>query len=172
MSVRATNVYEERSLGLFNEEEDDSDEESAFGKGDPSENKMVGWSRYLAFHARRQLAFDIWWLGLALWLVCIIERSAINDKENESYFTIFQIIFELVSAYGTVGLSLGTASVRRLSSHNLILGPTDDGFDSFFLSGQLLVRWSLHTAGKAHRHLRYDSRPAPRTAGRHRPSCE
>ena len=25
--------------------------------------------------ARRQLAFDIWWLGFALWLVCIIEVS-------------------------------------------------------------------------------------------------
>lgn len=23
--------------------------------------------------ARRQLAFDIWWLAFALWLVCIIE---------------------------------------------------------------------------------------------------
>lgn len=25
--------------------------------------------------ARRQLAFDMWWLALALWLVCIIEVS-------------------------------------------------------------------------------------------------
>jgi len=25
--------------------------------------------------ARRQLAFDIWWLGFALWLICIIEVS-------------------------------------------------------------------------------------------------
>ena len=25
--------------------------------------------------ARRQLAFDIWWLGFALWLICIIEAS-------------------------------------------------------------------------------------------------
>lgn len=37
--------------------------------------------------ARRQLAFDIWWLGFALWLICIIEvgqlqkiRSCQADK--------------------------------------------------------------------------------------------
>lgn len=53
--------------------------------------------------------------GLALWLVCIIERGAINNPDNESYFNIFAILFELVSAYGTVGLSLGVSYVRRLS---------------------------------------------------------
>jgi Trk-type K+ transport system membrane component len=45
--------------------------------------------------------------GLALWLVCIIERSELNDITNESYFNTFSVIFEIVSAYGTVGLSLG-----------------------------------------------------------------
>jgi hypothetical protein len=32
--------------------------------------KSVG---VLISSARRQLAFDIWWLAFALWLVCIIE---------------------------------------------------------------------------------------------------
>jgi Trk-type K+ transport system membrane component len=67
MSVRATNVYEERSLGVFDNDSDDSDEEEEeeeLARKDP--NKVVGWSRYLAFHARRQLAFDIWWLGGSL----------------------------------------------------------------------------------------------------------
>lgn len=111
MSVRATNVYEERSLGVFN---DDDDEEEEDVEGQPG-GKVVGWSRYIAFHARRQLAFDIWWLGLALWLVCIIERGQLNNVANESYFNIFSIIFELVSAYGTVGLSLGLAYVSGCS---------------------------------------------------------
>lgn len=75
--------------------------------------------------ARRQLAFDIWWLGFALWLVCIIEVSdaSVQDSSKEgadvrqktnlenaddaTWFNIFNVIFELVSAYGTVGLSLG-----------------------------------------------------------------
>ncbi|KAL7412684.1 cation transport protein-domain-containing protein [Mrakia frigida] len=109
MSVRATNVYEERSLGLFDDQEEGSDEEDAEEAIKAGEGKVAGWTRYLTFHARRQLAFDIWWLGLALWLVCIIERGAINNPDNESYFNIFAILFELVSAYGTVGLSLGVS---------------------------------------------------------------
>lgn len=62
MSVRSTNVYEERSLGLFEEEDDSDDGEDAYQK-DAAESKVAGWTRYLAFHARRQLAFDMWWLG-------------------------------------------------------------------------------------------------------------
>jgi len=49
----------------------------------------------------------MWWLGLALFLVCIIERHGLDDEDNASWFNIFNILFELVSAYGTVGLSLG-----------------------------------------------------------------
>lgn len=49
----------------------------------------------------------MWWIVGALWLVCIIERPSLNDKEKWEYMSIFNIIFELVSAYGTVGLSLG-----------------------------------------------------------------
>jgi hypothetical protein len=29
--------------------------------------------------ARRQLAFDIWWLAFALWLVCIIEVCLLDS---------------------------------------------------------------------------------------------
>ncbi|OCF31127.1 potassium ion transporter [Kwoniella heveanensis BCC8398] len=113
LSVRATNVYEEKSLGLFGEEEED--EFGGEGEGAQAVAKYIGW------HARRQLAFDIWWLGFALWLVCIIERGHLdNDEDN---FNIFNVIFELVSAYGTVGLSLGVTydnfsfcgSFRKLS---------------------------------------------------------
>ncbi|WVQ71233.1 hypothetical protein IAR50_000758 [Cryptococcus sp. DSM 104548] len=114
LSVRATNVYEEKSLGLFDEDVED-DDVSEEGEGAQAVAKYIGW------HARRQLAFDIWWLGFALWLVCIIERGHIdNDQE---WFNIFNIIFELVSAYGTVGLTVGlpydnysfSGSFRKLS---------------------------------------------------------
>ncbi|BEI89225.1 uncharacterized protein CcaverHIS019_0205870 [Cutaneotrichosporon cavernicola] len=106
MSVRSTNVYEERSLGLFEDEEDDDGlEEEDLGK----ENGANAVAKYLGFHARRQLAFDMWWIVGALLLVCIIERGSLNDKEKWEYMNVFNIIFELVSAYGTVGLSLGVS---------------------------------------------------------------
>lgn len=103
MSVRSTNVYEEQSLGIYRETEE-SEGESQF---EPTGPRVTVWSRYLAMHARKQLAFDMWWLGLALFLVCIIQRPELDDAATMSYFNIFTIVFELVSAYGTVGLSLG-----------------------------------------------------------------
>ncbi|KIM40298.1 hypothetical protein M413DRAFT_176376 [Hebeloma cylindrosporum] len=101
MSVRSTNVYEEQSLGIFNEE---VDEEEDF---EPSGPRMTVWSRYLAMHARRQLAFDMWWLAFSLFVICIIEKNNLENPANFGWFDIFRLLFELVSAYGTVGLSLG-----------------------------------------------------------------
>ncbi|KAH9067652.1 cation transport protein-domain-containing protein [Lactarius vividus] len=117
MSVRSTNVYEERSLGIY---EDDSsvDEEGLRLSGD----RMTVWGNYLATHARKQLAFDMWWLGLALFLVCIIERDQLENPENATWFNIFNIIFELVSAYGGVGLSIGLPYfLRQTESGELLL---------------------------------------------------
>ncbi|KAJ8486784.1 hypothetical protein ONZ51_g4604 [Trametes cubensis] len=103
MSVRSTNVYEEKSLGVFASEEDLSSEEAFNASG----NRATVWGRYLAMHARKQLSFDMWWLGVALFLVCIIEKDGLEDESTNDWFTIFTVVFELVSAYGTVGLSLG-----------------------------------------------------------------
>lgn len=99
MSIRSTNVYEERSLGIFDEIDPNEEEPQNEGRG--------AIIKYLGWHARRQLAFDIWWLAASLWIVCIIERGSITNPDNYGWFTIFSVLFELVSAYGTVGLSLG-----------------------------------------------------------------
>ncbi|SPC67811.1 related to potassium transporter TRK-1 [Ustilago sp. UG-2017b] len=119
LSVRSTNVYEEKSLGVYVDE-------GPVEPGAPPEesNNAKVWGSFLASHARRQLAFDIWWLGFALWLICIIERNDIQDPNSNGWFTIFSCLFELTSAYGTVGLSLGTP------------------FDNFSLSGR------FHTLSK------------------------
>lgn len=34
--------------------------------------------------ARRQLAFDMWWLALSLWLICIIEVSSFERRNTDS----------------------------------------------------------------------------------------
>jgi hypothetical protein len=86
MSVRSTNVYEENSLGVFEDDDDSVDENFT-----PDGSTATVWSRYLALHMRKQLSFgiaflnltpsnsnrlsDMWWLALALFLVCIIEVS-------------------------------------------------------------------------------------------------
>lgn len=87
MALRQTNTYEERSIGL---ERGDS-----MGKGG------------LGMHLRRQLAYDIWFQLVAWFLICIIERGKI--VQGQDGFSIFSILFEVTSAYGTVGLSLGVS---------------------------------------------------------------
>ncbi|KAL2354778.1 cation transport protein-domain-containing protein [Cryomyces antarcticus] len=94
ISVRRTNVYEEKSLGLYD------------GEGDEGEDKS-----YLAAHLRRQLSFDLWYIFLGLFVIAIVEGPRLQDP-NEYAFTLFNVLFEIVSAYGTVGLSLGYPNIN------------------------------------------------------------
>ncbi|KAF1848050.1 high affinity potassium transport protein [Cucurbitaria berberidis CBS 394.84] len=90
MSMRQTNVYEEKSLGVWGGEEEDDGTQSS----------------YLSHHLRRQLSFDLWFVFLGFFLIAIIEGSRLENT-NEYAFSLFSVLFEIVSAYGTVGLSLG-----------------------------------------------------------------
>jgi potassium uptake Trk family protein len=54
--------------------------------------------------ARKLLFKDFTWIYLAMVFVCFVEEDAIS---NDPDFAVFKVIFEIVSAYGTVGLSLG-----------------------------------------------------------------
>ena len=91
ISVRRTNVYEEKSLGVFSGEEVGDD------GNDPS---------YVGQHLRRQLSFDLWYLFLGFFIICIVEGDRLANQSQYS-FNMFAVLFEIVSAYGTVGLSLG-----------------------------------------------------------------
>ncbi|KAK9351178.1 cation transport protein-domain-containing protein [Lipomyces doorenjongii] len=61
---------------------------------------------FVSNHLRRQLSFDLWYLFLGLFIICIAEGPQLQDPNNID-FSIFNVLFEVVSAYGTVGLSLG-----------------------------------------------------------------
>ena len=52
LAVRSTNVYEERSLGVLEDDMDSLDEEP-----DANGPRARVWGSYLAWHARKQLAF-------------------------------------------------------------------------------------------------------------------
>lgn len=89
MSMRQTNVYEEKSLGVWVDESEDD-----------------AHSSYLSHHLRRQLSFDLWFVFLGFFLISIVEGKRLENT-NEYAFSLFSVLFEIVSAYGTVGLSLG-----------------------------------------------------------------
>lgn len=66
MTVRSTNVYEDKAIGVFASDSDSSDDESLLKKEKefeeqarrvPKHQRQRVWGKYLAFHARRQLAF-------------------------------------------------------------------------------------------------------------------
>ncbi|OCK91161.1 potassium transport protein TRK1/TRK2 [Cenococcum geophilum 1.58] len=93
ISMRQTNVYEEKSLGVWGSEDDDKP------------------SSYLGAHLRRQLSFDLWFVFLGFFLIAIIEGNRLENR-NDYAFTLFSVLFEIVSAYGTVGLSLGYPGIN------------------------------------------------------------
>lgn len=95
ISIRASNTYEERSLGLYEEE------------GKPNENNGKD---YILTHMRNQLSFDLWFIFLGVFCICIAEARRIVDDSIPS-FTIWTVLFEVTSAYGNVGLSLGYPTV-------------------------------------------------------------
>ncbi|KAF8576740.1 TrkH-domain-containing protein [Ramaria rubella] len=101
MSIHTTNVYEEQSLGIFEAPPDDEDEEPELSG---SRRERLG--KYLHWHLRRQLSIDIWWLVWAVFIICIIERANLMD-DTKKWFDVFRVLFELVSAFGGIGLSLG-----------------------------------------------------------------
>ena len=100
ISLRTTNIYEERSVGLDAEEyeaqETEKQEQSLGGRGGQG---LAGT------HIRNQLAYDLWWIMLSWFLICLVEEPRLNTSAPG--YSPFTILFEVVSAYGNCGLSLG-----------------------------------------------------------------
>ncbi len=106
ISVRRTNVYEEKSLGVYNQ--NDVDEQT-------SGNDL----EFVGAHLRRQLSFDLWFLSLGFFILTISEGSSLQSVD----FTMFSVLFEVISAYGTVGMSLGySGGNASLSSQFSVVG--------------------------------------------------
>lgn len=98
ISIRRTNVYEEQSLGVYLRDENHED------VPDDSPRNFVG------AHLRNQLSFDLWFIFLGLFIICIAEGGKLDN--NDYRFSVFSVLFEVISAYGTVGLSLGYTDVN------------------------------------------------------------
>lgn len=109
ISVRRTNVYEEKSLGIYHEG----------GGEDDDEQEPAGSLSYVGAHLRRQLSFDLWYIFIGFFILSISEGPRIQAND----FNMFSILFEIVSAYGTVGLSLGYTGINAsLSSQFSVVG--------------------------------------------------
>jgi Trk-type K+ transport system membrane component len=139
ITMRHSNVYEERSLGIYAPEDEPPPDNSPEVEVEPARRRRRLTSgpntqltkvlrRAITFHGvgvqkppaeaadesrvsfvtqqiRGQLAHDLWWLVLAIFVIVTIEtRNFLDDAVS---FSIFNVIFEVVSAYGCVGISVG-----------------------------------------------------------------
>lgn len=104
ISIRNSNVYEERSLGIYaddpayenlKEEYAKTSRFSWFQRGIfPTANESS--RRYfIQQQLRAQLAHDLWWLVLAIWLIMIVEAKSFES--NPSLFSVFNVTFETIS---------------------------------------------------------------------------
>ncbi|KAF9697211.1 hypothetical protein EKO04_004567 [Ascochyta lentis] len=92
MAIRYSSDYEEGSLGLYS--------------GDRDIDEHKGSKTYLFTHMRNQLSFDLWYVFLGVFCICAAESKRIMNPDDPA-FSVFSVFFEVVSAYGNVGLSLG-----------------------------------------------------------------
>jgi Trk-type K+ transport system membrane component len=54
---------------------------------------------------RGQLSHDVWWIAFALFLITLIETH--HSIEDPRTYSVFTILFEIVSGYTTIGISIG-----------------------------------------------------------------
>ncbi len=102
ITMRNSNVYEERSLGIYAEDLRNK------LRGDYSNcpntvrrNRMY----FVREQIQRQLGHDIWFVIVCMILIVWIETA--SYERDPISFSTFSIIFEVMSAYGCVGLSIG-----------------------------------------------------------------
>lgn len=75
ISIRASNTYEERTLGVFSRDSDLDEENGA---------------KYIISHVRKQLSFDLWYIFLGIFCICISESDRIvHDTVRPPFHSLF-----------------------------------------------------------------------------------
>uniref|UniRef100_A0A093XW84 Potassium transport protein 1 n=1 Tax=Talaromyces marneffei PM1 TaxID=1077442 RepID=A0A093XW84_TALMA len=98
ITMRNSNVYEERSLGIYADDPsaNEGDHSQSSSSAD-SQNPLLRWvprgrAYFVEHQLRLQLAHDLWWLGLAVIIISIIEAG--NFTRDPLTYSVFNIIFE------------------------------------------------------------------------------
>ena len=117
ITMRNSNVYEERSLGIYADDpqakqEKDSNQ-GVLGRLKRTLTNQRGSTESRSYFVRQQLrgqlAHDLWWIVLAILFITITETS--QFERDPAAYSVFNVIFEVVSGYGCVGISVGLPNV-------------------------------------------------------------
>ncbi|KAK8016641.1 High-affinity potassium transport protein [Apiospora rasikravindrae] len=161
ITMRHSNVYEERSLGLYAEDVEAASITSTMSSITPqntntsrkrpgstsagllnrtlrramSEWQGVGAARqkptgaddgaesrtnFISHQVRGQLSHDLWLLVVAVLFIMIIETR--HFLEDPVTYSVFNVIFEVTSAYGCVGISTGVPGAAFSFSGGMYTG--------------------------------------------------
>jgi len=135
ITMRHSNVYEERSLGIYADDptsvvgpEDGQRARSGplselgqilrrtlapwhgVGVAPLADGRTDSRISFVSQQIHGQLAHDLWWLVLAVLAISTLETA--NFLGNPAAYSVFNVIFEVVSAYGCVGISVGLPDVN------------------------------------------------------------
>lgn len=128
ITMRNSNVYEERSLGIYAEDEgegrEEAEQDAKSGESDTPSPGLLKRAKTAVGHnfsanpkgnednkhfvrqqVRAQLAHDVWWVVLGIFLIMIVEAP--HFEEKPAVYSVFNYIFEIVSGYSCVGMSVG-----------------------------------------------------------------
>ncbi len=104
LTIRTTNVYEERSLGIYTTAKPSSiDLEQGEGDNMPVHDEK-GKRYFIGKQLTEQLGYDMFALGSCLVTIIFIESRGKTAQE----YNIFYVVFEAISAYANIGLSMGS----------------------------------------------------------------
>ncbi|RCH96841.1 hypothetical protein CU098_000952, partial [Rhizopus stolonifer] len=120
ISMRNSNVYQERALGIYKGPDEDNDEGADMTMQNyvhrlkrystvtsivtNSKKVLRGPDFFVMTQIQRQLTSEIFWVICCIFAICVIEAEAIVSP---SPITISTVIYECVSAFGNVGASTG-----------------------------------------------------------------
>lgn len=74
-------------------------------KPHPPVQAAEGHIDLISQHLRGQLSHDMWFVALALFLITLIETS--HSLADPQSYSVFNFLFEVVSGYTNIGLSVG-----------------------------------------------------------------
>jgi potassium uptake Trk family protein len=69
------------------------------------DHPTTGAPSLLSQQVRGQLSHDVWWMALALFLITLIETH--HSVTEPVTYSVFNILFEIVSGYTNIGISIG-----------------------------------------------------------------
>ncbi|PHH61556.1 hypothetical protein CDD82_2135 [Ophiocordyceps australis] len=101
VSVRATNIYQEASLGIYPIR--------------PPYNESKAAS-YLLQHVQQQLSYDLWYIFLGVFLLAVTEGPRVAELAEPVKLTTRRLLLGVDPPAANVGISLGHPSVNSALS--------------------------------------------------------